>query len=377
MSKRKKSKYKNICVFCGEEFISSFPHTILCPKCKNLEIKTMKCYQCGKVFTPSKRLVYNYKLSGGTKKCFCSSTCGSYYGLDQTPMEKRLPNMQRTMLNRHGAINPSSLDWVKEKKKQTTKHNYGVEYPMQSTEYRKRQEDMYKQKTGYRNPSQNPKVKKKKEQTLYENYGVFNPLQSLEIKEKTAKTYKQKTGYDNPSKNPKVKAKKIETTRKNWGVDNPFQSEEIKQIARENANRTKRSNNGRSKEELYFEQCLLDRGYIEGKDFIIEYKSEQYPFFCDFFLIKNKIYIELNCFWTHGNHWYNKNSIQDKETIKKWKEKAITSKHYKEAINTWTIRDVNKRAIAKKHNFNYVVLWNKKDITEWFNNNMPIRKDWK
>lgn len=40
------------------------------------------------------------------------------------------------------------------------------------------------------------------------------------------------------------------------------------------------------------------------------------------------------------------------EKIKKWKEK--NTKFYTEAIYNWTVRDVNKRNIAKENELNYL-----------------------
>ena len=37
----------------------------------------------------------------------------------------------------------------------------------------------------------------------------------------------------------------------------------------------------------------------------------------------------------------------------------------KNAINTWTVRDVNKRNIAKKNNLNYIEFWNLNDVHEF------------
>ena len=78
------------------------------------------------------------------------------------------------------------------------------------------------------------------------------------------------------------------------------------------------------------------------------------------------MFIECQYYWTHGGHPYNKEN--DKEKFELWKEKAKTSKYYQNAINTWTIRDVNKREIANKNNLNYLEFFSYKDFLEWFEN---------
>ena len=77
-----------------------------------------------------------------------------------------------------------------------------------------------------------------------------------------------------------------------------------------------------------------------------QYKSDVYPFNCDFYVKDIDLYIECNFHWTHGFHKFD--IKKDEETLKKWLEKAKTSKFYKNAINTWTVRDVDKRQTALK-----------------------------
>ena len=38
---------------------------------------------------------------------------------------------------------------------------------------------------------------------------------------------------------------------------------------------------------------------------------------------------------------------------------------------------MKKREIAKENKLNYIVLWDKKDIEDWFKLNCPIGQDWK
>ena len=108
--------------------------------------------------------------------------------------------------------------------------------------------------------------------------------------------------------------------------------------------------------------------YIElyGKDNVKrQYKSELYPFACDFYIISEDLYIEYNGMWTHGHTPYigsKENEIQ----LEKWKQKAETSDYYKSAIVTWTISDVKKRNTAKENNLNYIEIWNILDINNYF-----------
>jgi len=100
-------------------------------------------------------------------------------------------------------------------------------------------------------------------------------------------------------------------------------------------------------------------------DIIYQYKSDLYPFNCDFYIPSLNLYIECNYHWTHGGHPYNENNKKDQNQLKNWKEK--NTKFYNNAINTWTIRDVNKRNIAKQNNLNYIEFWSLKELKTWLN----------
>ena len=101
-------------------------------------------------------------------------------------------------------------------------------------------------------------------------------------------------------------------------------------------------------------------------DTLTQYKSEKYPFNCDFYIPSKDLYIELNFHWTHGYHPFNKNNQEDLRTLEKWKERSLVSKFYKNAIETWTIRNVRKREIAKANNLNYLEFFNMQEFMSWF-----------
>ena len=57
----------------------------------------------------------------------------------------------------------------------------------------------------------------------------------------------------------------------------------------------------------------------------------------------------------HGNHPFDENNQEDIDKLNYWKEK--NTKFYSCACNIWTIRDVNKRNIAKQNNLNYLEIF--------------------
>ena len=116
-----------------------------------------------------------------------------------------------------------------------------------------------------------------------------------------------------------------------------------------------------------------------GKDDVFsEYRDEdRYPFCCDFYVKSLDLFIELNAFWTHGSHWFDKDDEDDIYLCLNWSQK--NSAFYKNAIETWTQRDVKKREFARKSDLNYVVFWGacEEQIDQWFKDGCPIRQDWK
>lgn len=162
---------------------------------------------------------------------------------------------------------------------------------------------------------------------------------SEEYKEKVRKTLKEKYGED---------------------VDNVFQ---LTKVVRDIQTKTISSN------EKYF----YDRILKLYPNTIFQYKEERYPSFCDFYIPELDLFIELNINWVHGKHWFSQ-SNEDLAIKEKWE--SFGDSYYRRALNCWTIDDVFNRNKARENNLNYVVLWNSKDIEDWFDLGCPIGKDW-
>jgi len=70
--------------------------------------------------------------------------------------------------------------------------------------------------------------------------------------------------------------------------------------------------------------------------------------------------LKYNGFWSHGQHPFLEDNIDDIEKLKLWDSRS-EKKIYINAINVWVIRDPLKRKIAKENNLNYVELWTIKE----------------
>jgi transcription elongation factor Elf1 len=105
-----------------------------------------------------------------------------------------------------------------------------------------------------------------------------------------------------------------------------------------------------SKPEEDYYQYLLTQ--YEKDDIIRQYRSEEYPFNCDFYIISEDLFIECNYSWTHGFKQFDENNKKDLELLSMWKSKSNGNDYYANAIYTWTDLDVRKRKIAKENNLN-------------------------
>lgn len=120
---------------------------------------------------------------------------------------------------------------------------------------------------------------------------------------------------------------------------------------------TKKKNNSFNKskaEEEFFDYLLKEN---INKTILRQYRDERYPFYCDFYIKEDDLFIECNFHWTHGGHPFDKNNPLDIQKLNEWEEKAKTSKFYQTAIEVWTIRDVKKREVAIKNNLNIKILY--------------------
>ena len=155
-------------------------------------------------------------------------------------------------------------------------------------------------------------VRDKIKETNIKRYGVEWSAQNKEINQKTINTQiKKYGGVFNPEK---VKKTNIEK----YGVEKPFMSSDIqnkirdkKDIILKKVNNTKRINGtfNSSNTEKVSKTLLIEKFGIDNV--IEQYKSDLYPFYCDFYIKNLDLYIECNYHWTHGGHIFNKDNIDD------------------------------------------------------------------
>ena len=206
---------------------------------------------------------------------------------------------------------------------------------------------------------------KKRIETCLKKYGETTPLKNDYIKEKIRKTNIEKYGVNNPAKSEIIKEKTKNTCLMKYGVNSTFNLESCKSKSNTVESQIKQYNT-KQKNKTFNTSKPEDQTYIILKekypDVIRQYRSHVYPFNCDFYIPSLDLYIECQYGWLHGGHAYDDMSVFDKQKLELWKSK--NTEYYNNAINTWTVRDVNKRNIAKQNNLKYIEIWNIKDIYE-------------
>ena len=292
-----------------------------------------KCPICGK------EIEFN-NVSNNISKPFnktCSNECN-----------KKLISLsfKQTCLEKYGLDNISKLDNIKLKKKQTCKEHYGYEVPMQSPILSKKIHNTKIKKYGNGNNYQ------KSQLTKEQKYGDKNSFGfgSNEYKEILINKY----GVDNISKLPEIKEK----------LSKKISSPEVKLKTYNTKKKNGTFNVSKPEDECYE---ILKSKYPDIKR---QYRSELYPFNCDFYIPNLDLYIEYNGTWTHGEHPYNPNNIEDQNKVQQWIDKDTD--FYRNAIDVWTIRDINKRNKAKENNLNYIEFWNIKEVKEWVVKNHSV-----
>ena len=314
-------------------------------------------------------------------------TCLERYGVE-SPFASDIikDKIKQTCLERYGVESPTQSDKVKEKYKQTCLERYGVESPFASDIIKDKIKQTCLERYGVESPTQSDKVKEKYKQTCLERYGVESPFASDIIKDKIKQTCLERYGIEkyvlsndhevktkrtcliryntenytqsNEYKNmlPTIQQKIYETCLKKYGTKCYTKSNEYKNMLptiQQKIYETKKNNNSFNKSNIeeQFASWLDENNIL----YIRQYKSEQYPFCCDFYFPEKDLYFEINGHCVHNNHPFNPDNKKDIATLEKWKQKG--TKFYKNMIHVWTVTDPLKVKTANENNLNFKVVY--------------------
>lgn len=215
-------------------------------------------------------------------------------------------------------------------------------------------------------------VNEKREATCMAHFGVPNPGQDLGVREKMEATNLKLYGVKNPMQNRDVYLRQVENNLKKHGVKSTFQLQSVIDKGWETKRKNHTCSSSKCEKKLY--KMLLN--VFDASDIVSPYKSDEYPFRCDFYIKSRDLYIELNGTWNHGGHWFDESNQDDLDMVMLYLSRGTD--YYKGVVYDWTVRDVRKRKIAAEHKLNYVVFWGCKfaDVEKWFELGCPDGRDW-
>ena len=249
-------------------------------------------------------------------------------------------HVRESLYKKYGAYDVMHIPHILQKIKNTNLKKFGVEFPLQQLK------------------KENCEIYQKISQTCINKFGVDSPLNNKEVREKIKQTNIQRYGVDNPLKNKEIREKIKQTNIQKYGVDNPLKNKEIWKKSQDN-----RQISSKSKLENNFLNYLKLK--YESDDIITQYKSKEYPYYCDFYIKSINLYIEIQGHWTHNDHPFDINNLNDQLIMDIWRTKSLSDKYYKNALNTWTIKDVEKRNTAIQNNLNYLEIFGKTDLNKY------------
>ena len=253
---------------------------------------------------------------------FCSQKCVQNF--DDIRRKKSVTR------EKHMSNDLSYYKDITRKRKQTLLERYGVEYATQSDIIKERVKQTNIKRLGVPYTAQSKQCLEKMKQTCLEKYGVEHNFKIQGLRETIKQKWIDKYGYDNPMKNEKILQKALETKRKHHTFNT-------------------------SKIEEQFYTYLCTKYSIDNIN--RQYKTNEYPFCCDFYIKPLNLYIEIQGYWAHGSHPFDSNNINDLQKLDTWKQKSINTMQYEKAINIWTVKDVLKRETAQINNLNYLEIF--------------------
>ena len=337
---------------------------------------------------------YNIKKDPEQYHKLAKETCLKKYGVENAGWtEESQKKIKETNNKKYGVDFYTQTQDFKNKTKKTCIEKYGVEWTgTKVKEINKKIKQTCLKKYNSIYPIQNECCKEKVKKTNLERYGTENYTQTQEFKEKTKETCLQKYntewtgngvqfihekikqtnfekyGVESYSQTKEYKDKVINTMRQKYGVDYATQSAEI----REKGYQTKRRNNTFSTSN--FEKKVKELLLQKFPDLKCQYKSDKYPFNCDFYIPGLDLYIEIQGYWAHGtineNRIYGPYDPSNPEhlcLVAKW-QKQLDDGHeaYRKAIRVWTVSDPLKRQTAKDNGLNWLEFWTFDEFMVWY-----------
>ncbi len=297
----------------------------------------------------------------------CSQVCANKY--------KKRERTVNTCMKKYGVQNGGGAPESLEKIKNTNLNKYGVDHVWKNKDIRKKCQDTLKERYGVTstfvlesskktisdrygedNIMKTDIGKSMLKESCVNKYGTDNIMKTGIGKERLKESCLKKYGVEHVWKDKSIHDKCVNSFKNNTGYSSPIYIPGVLQKIYDRKKKNGTFNTSKPEEELYL--------YIKEKFPLVErqYKCDRYPYNCDFYIPDIDMFIELQGNWTHGNHPYNSFCIEDQEILQEWKTKSKDHPYYINAINTWCVRDVQKRNTAKENHLNYIELFMQEDI---------------
>lgn len=333
--------------------------------------------------------------------------------------KQRIKNgLSEGMINKYGVDNPFKLKCFQERAKHTREQQYGAAYTLANGSSLQTEARM---KANINAWSDTARVKR--QQTVFDRFGVNHVMRDDNIRKKVYIS-RFGEGYLSKRLRPKITIEEKMSRLQNvlldkYGVKYARQRDDlrcdlanwVKDNKEEYLEKIRTTNMVRYGVPYYSQadearkkqsERMLDKDYnrriVEskkrngtinssqlesrlmdnlGSDWVSQYNSKDYPYYCDFYNKQLDCYLEINGYWAHGGHWFDFESKSDQDVRCDWIKKNTT--HYNGAIDIWCNRDVMKRQVAKQNNLNYVVCWdglNGADVKLWCAMGCPRGRDY-
>ena len=177
---------------------------------------------------------------------------------------------------------------------------------------------------GYKVPSQDAKMMRrivsKIQKTCLKKYGVTSYAKTEEFIERIVDNNMKKHGKKFFMQTEKFKEMSEQTCLKMFGVKHFSQSKQFKDLMSDPDANMKRMNKQiatKKKNSTLNTSTEEKRGYemlcktFGENDVETQFKSDLYPFHCDYYIKSEDLYVELNEHWSHGGHFYDETNESD------------------------------------------------------------------
>lgn len=306
----KNNKFPNVLNYLNNRFKDSISLNETLFRIKDKIFNRPICKECG---NPVK-----YRGNGIYSE-FCCPKCAN-------SNNEKQEKTKETLIRIYGQPYTFQSEIIKEKSRKTCLAKYKNTSFVNSDNCRQ----IIKEKYGVEYAFQSPEIIKKCKQSIFDKYHVENYAKTKECQDKIKNTCMEKYGVSSWSKTTEFKK---------------FMKDHKEEI---NDKRIKTKIKNGTLNTSYEEQKLFNLLKTYYPDVISQYKSEEYPFYCDFYIPSENLYIEYQGYPTHGGKPF-ENTIDDNIKLNEW-----VSKNYDGWIFDWTKRDVMKRNCAKSHKLRWI-----------------------